>query len=102
MINGREIAKHWPVPLMSAAAITKLHPWIKKAVLLVLPIIHCTNHHLNTIPTSVNVPATTQSKVLQVEQSLFSKNFGLYGQRVGALSIVADSSEEALRVQFCY
>lgn len=29
----------------------------------------------------------------------FSKNFGLYGQRVGALSIVADSKEEAARVQ---
>lgn len=28
----------------------------------------------------------------------FSKNFGLYGQRVGALSIVADSEEEAKRV----
>lgn len=29
----------------------------------------------------------------------FSKNFGLYGQRVGALSVVADTPEEALRVQ---
>mmetsp|Transcript_17840 Transcript_17840/g.37572 ORF Transcript_17840/g.37572 Transcript_17840/m.37572 type:complete len:480 (-) Transcript_17840:217-1656(-) len=29
----------------------------------------------------------------------FSKNFGLYGQRIGALSVVADSPEEALRVQ---
>ena len=28
----------------------------------------------------------------------FSKNFGLYGQRVGALSVVADSPEEAQRV----
>ena len=28
----------------------------------------------------------------------FSKNFGLYGQRVGALSVVADSQEEAQRV----
>jgi aspartate aminotransferase len=28
----------------------------------------------------------------------FSKNFGLYGQRIGALSIVADSPEEAQRV----
>lgn len=28
----------------------------------------------------------------------FSKNFGLYGQRIGALSIVADSEEEAKRV----
>ena len=29
----------------------------------------------------------------------FSKNFGLYGQRVGALSVVANSVEEAKRVQ---
>lgn len=29
----------------------------------------------------------------------FSKNFGLYGQRVGALSVVADSKEEAMKVQ---
>jgi aspartate aminotransferase len=29
----------------------------------------------------------------------FSKNFGLYGQRVGALSIVAGSAEEAKRVE---
>jgi aspartate aminotransferase, mitochondrial len=28
----------------------------------------------------------------------FSKNFGLYGHRIGALSIVADSTEEASRV----
>ena len=28
----------------------------------------------------------------------FSKNFGLYGQRIGALSVVADSPEEAQRV----
>jgi len=28
----------------------------------------------------------------------FSKNFGLYGQRIGALSVVADSPEEAKRV----
>mmetsp|Transcript_10048 Transcript_10048/g.18391 ORF Transcript_10048/g.18391 Transcript_10048/m.18391 type:complete len:464 (-) Transcript_10048:244-1635(-) len=28
----------------------------------------------------------------------FSKNFGLYGQRVGALSVVADTPEEAQRV----
>ena len=28
----------------------------------------------------------------------FSKNFGLYGQRIGALSIVADTQEEAQRV----
>lgn len=28
----------------------------------------------------------------------FSKNFGLYGQRIGALSVVADSVEEAQRV----
>jgi len=28
----------------------------------------------------------------------FSKNFGLYGQRVGALSVVADTPEEAKRV----
>ena len=29
----------------------------------------------------------------------FSKNFGLYGQRIGALSVVANSVEEAKRVQ---
>lgn len=28
----------------------------------------------------------------------FSKNFGLYGQRIGALSVVADTPEEAQRV----
>jgi len=28
----------------------------------------------------------------------FSKNFGLYGQRIGALSVVADTPEEAKRV----
>eukprot|EP00956_Cyclotella_meneghiniana_P034731 scaffold107881_cov78-Cyclotella_meneghiniana.AAC.2 len=31
----------------------------------------------------------------------FSKNFGLYGQRIGALSVVADTPEEAKRM-FAY
>lgn len=41
---------------------------------------------------------THSSLSLRFGHPSFSKNFGLYGQRVGALSVVAGSSEEAKNV----